>query len=62
MLGVTGPNEYENNINNNWYTNRMASWTLQWTLEAHNWLERKCCGRAQRYREQNDSKRGEGVR
>jgi maltose phosphorylase len=23
--GVTGPNEYENNINNNWYTNRLAS-------------------------------------
>jgi maltose phosphorylase len=21
MLGVTGPNEYENNVNNNWYTN-----------------------------------------
>jgi len=38
MLGVTGPNEYENNINNNWYTNRMAAWTLEWTLEAYNWL------------------------
>jgi len=38
MLGVTGPNEYENNINNNWYTNRMASWTLEWTMEAYNWL------------------------
>jgi len=34
MLGVTGPNEYENNVNNNWYTNKMASWTLQYTLEA----------------------------
>ena len=21
ILGVTGPNEYENNVNNNWYTN-----------------------------------------
>lgn len=38
MLGVTGPNEYENNINNNWYTNRMAAWTLEWTLEAYQWL------------------------
>jgi maltose phosphorylase len=38
MLGVTGPNEYENNINNNWYTNRMASWTLEWTMVAYNWL------------------------
>jgi maltose phosphorylase len=34
MLGVTGPNEYENNVNNNWYTNKMASWTLSYTLEA----------------------------
>ena len=34
MLGVTGPNEYENNVNNNWYTNRMASWTLEYTLKA----------------------------
>jgi maltose phosphorylase len=34
MLGVTGPNEYENNVNNNWYTNLMAQWTLKYTLEA----------------------------
>ncbi|MCL4132449.1 UNVERIFIED_CONTAM: hypothetical protein GTU68_036671 [Idotea baltica] len=34
MLGVTGPNEYENNVNNNWYTNYMAKWTLEYTLEA----------------------------
>ncbi len=33
MLGVTGPNEYENNVNNNWYTNRIACWTIQYTLE-----------------------------
>ncbi|WP_088816394.1 MULTISPECIES: glycoside hydrolase family 65 protein [Listeria] len=31
--GVTGPNEYENNVNNNWFTNYMASWTLQFTLQ-----------------------------
>lgn len=31
MLGVTGPNEYENNVNNNWYTNVMAVWTLEFT-------------------------------
>lgn len=29
--GVTGPNEYENNVNNNWYTNRMAQWVLTYT-------------------------------
>ena len=39
MLGVTGPNEYENNVNNNWYTNRMAAWTMEFTLEAYEWLE-----------------------
>ncbi len=33
MLGVTGPNEYENNVNNNWYTSKMALWTLNYTLE-----------------------------
>ena len=31
MIGVTGPNEYENNINNNWYTNLLAQWTLNYT-------------------------------
>lgn len=34
MLGVTGPNEYENNVNNNWYTNVIAVWTLKYTREA----------------------------
>ncbi|MDN3954223.1 glycoside hydrolase family 65 protein [Sporolactobacillus laevolacticus] len=29
--GVTGPNEYENNVNNNWYTNKIAAWTLNYT-------------------------------
>jgi len=33
MLGVTGPNEYENNINNNWYTNTLAVWCMQYTLD-----------------------------
>ncbi len=31
ILGVTGPNEYENNINNNWYTNYLAQWCLEYT-------------------------------
>ncbi|WP_105618719.1 glycoside hydrolase family 65 protein [Vallitalea okinawensis] len=39
MLGVTGPNEYENNINNNWYTNTMATWTMEYTLEAMDYLK-----------------------
>ena len=34
MLGVTGPNEYENNVNNNWYTSTIAVWCLKYTTEA----------------------------
>ena len=33
ILGVTGPNEYENNVNNNWYTNYGASWCLRYALK-----------------------------
>ncbi len=34
MLGVTGPNEYENNVNNNWYTSYIACWTMEYTQKA----------------------------
>jgi maltose phosphorylase len=37
--GVTGPNEYENNVSNNWYTNRIAVWTLRYTLEIIEFLK-----------------------
>lgn len=33
MLGVTGPNEYENNVNNNWYTSKLATWCMEYTME-----------------------------
>ncbi|KAB7528290.1 glycoside hydrolase family 65 protein [Flagellimonas olearia] len=33
MLGVTGPNEYENNVNNNWYTNYLAKWCMEYAAE-----------------------------
>ncbi|TVZ25309.1 maltose phosphorylase [Gillisia sp. Hel_I_86] len=33
ILGVTGPNEYENNVNNNWYTNYLAKWCIDYCLE-----------------------------
>lgn len=39
MLGVTGPNEYENNVNNNWYTNYIAVWCLKYTIESLQNLE-----------------------
>ena len=38
ILGVTGPNEYENNVNNNWYTNYIARWCLDYTREQIAWL------------------------
>ena len=38
MLGVTGPNEYENNVNNNWYTNFIACWCLEYAAEAIAWV------------------------
>lgn len=40
MLGVTGPNEYENNVNNNWYTNTLASWCLTYTLASIKWVKK----------------------
>lgn len=33
ILGVTGPNEYENNVNNNWYTNYIAQWCIIFAQE-----------------------------
>ncbi len=33
ILGVTGPNEYENNVNNNFYTNYLAQWCINYTIE-----------------------------
>lgn len=34
ILGVTGPNEYENNVNNNWYTNYIAKWCIDYAIES----------------------------
>jgi len=33
ILGVTGPNEYENNVNNNFYTNYIAKWCINYAVE-----------------------------
>ncbi len=38
MLGVTGPNEYENNVNNNWYTSYIACWCMRYAAEAAAWV------------------------
>ncbi|MDQ2655884.1 MAG: glycoside hydrolase family 65 protein, partial [Bacteroidota bacterium] len=40
MLGVTGPNEYENNVNNNWYTNTIAVWTLKYAQHAIDFVKK----------------------
>ena len=37
--GVTGPNEYDNNVNNNWYTNYIAKWCLEYAVENINKLQ-----------------------
>ena len=38
ILGVTGPNEYENNVDNNWYTNYSCVQTLKATIKTLNEL------------------------
>ncbi|MDR3184384.1 MAG: glycoside hydrolase family 65 protein [Prevotellaceae bacterium] len=45
MLGVTGPNEYENNVNNNWYTNYIACWCLRYTRESMEWVKQEHASR-----------------
>jgi maltose phosphorylase len=41
ILGVTGPNEYENNINNNFYTNYLAKWCVEYTMESLHKVEKE---------------------
>jgi maltose phosphorylase len=41
ILGVTGPNEYENNVNNNFYTNYIAKWCIDYTMEQINRVEKE---------------------
>ena len=39
MLGVTGPNEYENNVNNNWYTSTIACWSMKYAIESVDYVK-----------------------
>lgn len=41
VLGVTGPNEYENNVNNNFYTNYLAKWCIQYAVECLERVEKE---------------------
>lgn len=45
ILGVTGPNEYENNVNNNWYTNYLGAWTLRFTQVAVDFVKKNNAAR-----------------
>jgi maltose phosphorylase len=45
ILGVTGPNEYENNVSNNWYTNTLAVWTLSYSLKNIGILKKENSGK-----------------
>jgi maltose phosphorylase len=47
ILGVTGPNEYENNVNNNFYTNYLGAWTLRFTQEAIDFVKQADAGKYQ---------------
>ncbi|HIW69915.1 MAG TPA: glycoside hydrolase family 65 protein [Candidatus Limosilactobacillus merdipullorum] len=44
LHGVTGPDEYENNVNNNWYTNLLCQWTLKYTLQVLDEVDAKTAG------------------
>ncbi len=52
MLGVTGPNEFENNVNNNWYTNKMAVWCMDYAKKELEKLQKR---NPKRYQEIIDS-------
>ncbi len=41
ILGVTGPNEYENNVNNNFYTNYLAKWCINYAIEQIDRVEKE---------------------
>lgn len=41
LLGVTGPNEYENNVDNNWYTNYVCVQCLKNTVEFLPFIEKE---------------------
>jgi maltose phosphorylase len=41
ILGVTGPNEYENNVNNNFYTNYLAKWCIDYAVDQINKVEKE---------------------
>jgi len=59
ILGVTGPNEYENNVNNNWYTNYLCAWTLRFTQEALDYVKKEDATKYKSLTEKINFKEGE---
>ncbi|HUX83997.1 MAG TPA: glycosyl hydrolase family 65 protein, partial [Chitinophagaceae bacterium] len=45
LLGVTGPNEYENNVHNNWYTNYIAAWCLNFACRSLHQVKEKAAAK-----------------
>ncbi|NJW51318.1 glycoside hydrolase family 65 protein [Salinimicrobium oceani] len=62
ILGVTGPNEYENNVNNNWYTNYIAKWCIDYCLASLEKVEREYDSDFKRIIEKTDLKEEELAR
>ena len=60
MLGVTGPNEYENNVNNNWYTNYIAKWSIEYTLEQLERIKKENPGEYERIKKRLKFSENEG--
>lgn len=45
ICGVTGPDEYTAIVNNNYYTNAMAQYHLEWTVKLSRLLQENCADR-----------------
>lgn len=62
ILGVTGPNEYENNVDNNWYTNYSCVQCLRMTLHFLNLIADKYPEEYERIRRATHLNRNEETR
>jgi maltose phosphorylase len=61
MHGVTGPNEYENNINNNWYTNYIAAWCMRYTADCFDRCKQEDAKRTEALSSRLDWSKEEGM-
>lgn len=59
MHGVTGPNEYDNNVNNNWYTNYIATWCMRYAATALNYVKNNDAKKYQKLSKRIAFKEGE---